>query len=85
MNLFRSEEHVTGWAQYDPASHQSIMPVTDWCYALGADVFSKRLEPDYLDHIDPYFENFYGRLAELGKTGDFWRLPRHQRDQPDPG
>ena len=73
MNLFRSEEHVTSWSFYNPDSEQSIMPVTDWAYALGAGVFSRRLEPDYLDHIEPYFDEFYERLAELGRTGDFWR------------
>ena len=78
MNLFRSEEHATVWSSYKSDSHQSIMPITDWARALGADIFSKRLEADYLDHIDPYFEDFYERLAELGRTGDFCRLPRHQ-------
>ena len=73
MNLFRSEEHVTRWSFYNPDSHQAIMPAKDWAYALGAGVFSRRLEPDYLDNIEPYFEEFYERLAELGRAGGFWR------------
>lgn len=73
MNLFRSEEHVKRWSLYDAGSEQSIMPLRDWAYAMGAGVFSRRLEPDYLDHTDPYFEEFYQRLAEFGRTGDFWR------------
>ena len=52
MNLFRSEEHVKEWSAYEPTSEESIMPVADWAYALGANLFSKRLELDYFDRMD---------------------------------
>ena len=72
MNLFRSEEHVKEWSAYDSISEESIMPVSDWAYALGAKLFSRRLEPDYFDRLDEYWEDFFGRLAELGRKGSFW-------------
>ena len=74
MNLFRSEEHVIDWSSYDSDSHEAIMPVKNWGYVMGADLFSRRLEPDYLDHIDPYYEDWFDRLGELGRTGGFWRI-----------
>ncbi|MDX1690146.1 MAG: hypothetical protein R3290_03880 [Acidimicrobiia bacterium] len=49
------------------------MPVRDWAYALGANVFRRRMEPDYLDHVEEYFEDFFVRLAEFGRSGPFWR------------
>jgi hypothetical protein len=72
--LFRSEEHVTTWSFYNPDSYQAIMPIADWAYALGAGVFSRRLDADYLDHIGPYFDEFFERLAGFDRVGDFWRL-----------
>ena len=72
MNLFRSEEHVKEWSAYDPISVESIMPVTDWAYVLGAKVFRKRLELDYFDRMDENWEDFFGRLGELGRKGSFW-------------
>ncbi len=74
MNLFRSEEHVTSWLSYDSDSHEAIMSIEDWCYVMGADLFARRLQPDYLDHIAPYYEDWFNRLGELGRTGDFWRI-----------
>lgn len=73
MNLFRSEDHVKGWRFYNDRSEESIMSVRDWAYATGAAVFRRRMDDDYLDHVEPYFEDFFDRLAELGRSGSFWR------------
>ena len=72
MNLFRSEEHVKAWSEYDPISEESIMPVADWAYALGSELFSRRLDQDYLGKVDSYWGIFFARLAELGREGSFW-------------
>lgn len=72
MNLFRSEEHVKEWSLYDPISEESIMPVVDWVYVMGNKLFSKRLDSDYLDRVDSYYNDWYERLAELGRKGSFW-------------
>ncbi len=77
MNLFRSEEHATTWSSYKPDSHQSIMPIADWAYVMGAAVFSRRLEADYLDHINhdtlEHLDDFFERLADFGRSGGFWK------------
>ena len=34
MNLFRSEEHVRNWTQYDPDSADGTMPLRDYAHAI---------------------------------------------------
>jgi hypothetical protein len=72
MNLFRSEEHVKNWSQYDPISEEAIMPVADWAYVFSGPLFRNRLEPDIIARTPEYYAEGSGRLAELGKTGPFW-------------
>ncbi len=72
MNLFRSEEHVKNWSLYDPVSEDAIMPVADWAHVFRGPLFRNRLEPDILARTEEYFAQFFGRLAEFGKTGFFW-------------
>ena len=72
MNLFRSEEHVKNWSEYDPISEESIMPLADWVKVFGVSVVRTRLEPDYLSHAHDDMAAFFGALAELGRSGAFW-------------
>jgi hypothetical protein len=72
MNLFRSEEHAKNWPSYEPASAQSIMPVSDWAKAFSGPLFRKRLDPDYLSRIPEYAPEMMQTLQTLGKTGSFW-------------
>ena len=48
------------------------MPVADWAYALGANLFRRRLELDYFDRMDENWEDFFGRQGELRRKGSFW-------------
>lgn len=66
MNLFRSEEHAKSWSNYNPESERSILPIADWTYAMSSPVFSRRLDDDYLDQKEPYWEDLLLRLNELG-------------------
>ena len=70
MNLFRSEEHITSWPNYNPNSEPSILPIADWNYAMGSPVFSRRLDDDYLDQTEAYWEDLLARLNELGAYCD---------------
>jgi hypothetical protein len=72
MNLFRSEEHVKRWELYNPASQESIMPVADWAMVLSSPLFRERLQPDMILRAEEYWQDFFARLAELGRTGAFW-------------
>jgi hypothetical protein len=72
MNLFRSEEHVKNWPLYDPASAQSIMPLSNWALAFSGPLFRNRLEPDYLSRRKEYAPELFVSLQKFGKTGSFW-------------
>ena len=72
MNLFRSEEHVKGWSQYDPISEEAIMPLSDWAHVFSGPIFRHRLAPDYLARTPEYTEKHFSTLKKLGKTGPFW-------------
>jgi hypothetical protein len=76
MNLFRSEEHVLNWAQYDPASAEGTMSLKDYATLFGVGLFRERLSPDYLLRLPPMLGEWLGTLAALGKTGPFWQLRR---------
>jgi hypothetical protein len=71
MNLFRSEEHVRNWSLYDPISEESIMPLADWDWAIGA-LSRGFLEPDRLSRVEEYVGDYLARMQELGRTGSFW-------------
>jgi hypothetical protein len=72
MNLFRSEEHLKNWSQYDPISADSIMPVADWAQAFSGPLHKNRLEPDYLSRVKEYASEMFLLLRKLGKEGSFW-------------
>jgi len=73
MNLFRSEEHVKSWSLYDAVSADAIMPLADWALAFSGPLARKRLDPDYLAHIQEYKADLFLWLRQLGKTGPFWQ------------
>lgn len=72
MNLFRSEEHVKSWSQYDSVSEESIMPLSKWATVFSGPLFRKRLEPDYLSRVNEYASEMFLSLKKLGKAGPFW-------------
>jgi len=74
MNLFRSEEHVRNWSQYDAECAEGTMPLTDYVTLFGTGLFRERLSPDYLLRLAQFLPEWMMTLAGLGKTGAFWRL-----------
>ncbi len=72
MNLFRSEEHVKKWPQYDPASAQSIMELAKWAEIFSGPLFRNRLDPDYLEKVHEYAAVMFQTLKKIGKAGPFW-------------
>jgi hypothetical protein len=74
MNLFRSEEHVHNWSRFDPESTDGIMPLRDYATLFGIGLFRERLAPDYVLRLPQLLPEMLATLANLGKTGAFWRL-----------
>jgi hypothetical protein len=75
MNLFRSEEHIRKWAQYDPAAEQGILPLENIAKVFSGKFFQKRLDSDYVSHVQQYFGEALAVLSEIAKTLPFWTPP----------
>jgi hypothetical protein len=76
MNLFRSEETVPGWSQTTPGSEEGILPVRTWAAMFSADLFRRRLDPDYLSKVPEYLGAMMGRMVELDIKGPYFFAPR---------
>jgi hypothetical protein len=72
MHFFRSEEHLRNWAHFDAEKEAGIIPFEDLVKLFSADFFRRRLDPDYLSHMQGYVGGFLMTLKEIGKTGPFW-------------
>jgi hypothetical protein len=70
MLLFRSEEHAGGWREARGFPGATTLSVeTGW--KLARAWYSHKLEPDWRRHT---VEEAEALFAELGLTGEFWRL-----------
>ncbi|MBI5115764.1 hypothetical protein HZA56_04780 [Candidatus Poribacteria bacterium] len=72
MLFFRSEEHLRNWADFDPQTEAGIVPLLDLVKLFSAEFFRRRLDPDYVSHMQEYAMGFLATLREIGKTGPFW-------------
>ena len=70
MLLFRSEEHARSWRVERGLPEATTLPLeTGW--RLARAWYSRKLEPDWRRHT---LEEAEALFAELGLTGEFWRL-----------
>ena len=77
MNLFRSEETVAGWSQTAPGSEkEGTLPVRTWAEMFAADLFRRRLDPDYLSKVPEYLGSMIALMEELGMKGPYFFSPR---------
>lgn len=65
MHLFRSEESVRSWSEFDPDTEKYILPVAAWAAWFGSvDLVRCRLEPDFVEKSEVYGPE---ALESLGK------------------
>jgi hypothetical protein len=76
MNLFRSEEHVRNWAQFEPGTEEGLLPLDDLLKLFSGSYFRKRLEPNWVSHSQEYAIEMIATLKEIGRTGPFWSRPK---------
>jgi hypothetical protein len=76
MNLFRSEEHIRNWARFDPATVEGIVSLSDLVKLFSGNYFRRRLDLDWVSRSREYVREMVTTLAELGKTGPFWKRPK---------
>lgn len=74
MTFFRSEEHLRNWAQFDPASKEGIISLSDLVKLFSGSLFKRRMDPDYVSHIREYRAEIVNDLQKLEKAGAFWQL-----------
>jgi hypothetical protein len=70
MLLFRSEEHAGNWREARGFADAKTLPL-DTGWKLARAWYARKLEPDWRRHTLDEAETLF---AELGLTGDFWRL-----------
>jgi hypothetical protein len=75
MNLFRSEEHVRRWADFDPESADGIKPVRELATAFGGPLFTQRLSAEYLRRVQEWLPGLLADLDRLGGGSSFWQMP----------
>lgn len=76
MNLFRSEEHIRNWTQFNSTSEEGIIVLDDLVKLFSCELFRKRMEPNYLSQRQDYVGEFWTILSEMGKTRPFWSPPK---------
>ena len=70
MLLFRSEEHARSWRDARGLPDAEVISLeTGW--RLARAWYAQKLRPDWRRHT---LEEAEALFAELGLTGDFWRL-----------
>jgi hypothetical protein len=72
MNLFRSEEHIRNWSGFKAEAEEGIIPLLDMAKAFSGDFFTRRLDRDYVSHMQGYMMELVGVFQN---RGPFWQLP----------
>ena len=72
MNLFRSEEHVRNWSGFKADTEEGIVQLSDMVGLFSANFFNKRLDSDYVSHMQEYLMEVIGALKD---RGSFWQMP----------
>ena len=74
MNLFRSEEHVHNWSQFNPDSTQGLLPLDQEITVFSTEAIKRRLDGDFIARWLPLLADQNAEaLRRLGKTGPFWQ------------
>jgi len=72
MNLFRSEEHVRNWSGFKSDTEEGIVQLPQLLELFSGNLFTRRLDPDYVSHLQEYLGETVVAIAEIGKTLPFW-------------
>ncbi len=65
MNLFRSEESVRAWADFEEKTEKTIKLVRDWAAMFqGASLFQQRLDDNFVEKSEEYGNQALSALGE---------------------
>ena len=77
MNLFRSEEHVRNWSQFNPDTANGIISLADLVMLFSTEGRKHLLGGDHISRWQPLrVQERVEVLQRLGKTGSFWLAGR---------
>ena len=72
MNLFRSEEHVRNWSGFKADTEEGMNKLSDVAGLFSTNFFTRRLDPDYVSHMQEYLKEL---IEALKGMGSFWQPP----------
>jgi hypothetical protein len=73
MNLFRSEEHIRRWEQFDPASEDGIIALPDLWALYETESRRHLLDGDYLERWAPQrWPERREALQRIDKASPYW-------------
>ena len=75
MNLFRSGEHVRNWSGFKSGTEEGIVELSVLAKLFSVDTFTRRLDPDYVSHLQEYRFARTAAWGEIMKMRPFW-LPK---------
>jgi hypothetical protein len=65
MNLFRSEESVRAWTDFEVKTEKTIKPVREWAAMFqGAPLFKQRLDDNFVEKSEEYANEALSALGE---------------------
>ena len=75
MNLFRSEEDVKAWADFNPETVKTIKPVREWAAMFqGAELFKRRLDDDFVAKSTLPADREWLAGLNQEREDELWRL-----------
>jgi hypothetical protein len=72
MNLFRSEEHVRKWSGFKTGTDEGIVELSALVKVFSGNLFTRRLDPDYISNFQRYIGEFVSAIGEIAKVRPFW-------------
>ncbi len=72
MNLFRSEEHVRKWSGFKSGTEGGIVELSALAKVFSGNLFTRRLDSDYVSKFQKYIGEFVAAVGEIGKVRPFW-------------
>ena len=63
---------MRNWVGYDADKEGGIIALRDLMKWFSAEMFRRRLDPDYMTKSQEYQGSFLAPLLEMGKVGPYW-------------
>jgi len=74
MTFFRSEEHLRNLAQFDPDKLEGVISLPDLVAVFSGSYFKRRMDADYVSHMQEYASEMAQILPGLKNAGAFWKV-----------